>query len=178
MTVRQEYPETFSRSHMPDSFDDNLIALLPNLRRFALSLCRRPDLADDLVQLTAERAFAARDRFDPSTRLDAWLFRILRNAWIDHTRRTRTQGTTVDIDDAPDAGLVDGTKTIEDKLMLRTVETAIANLPTDQRAVMLLICVEDLSYKEAAGILEIPIGTVMSRLARARLALSTTLGIN
>ncbi len=163
---------------MPDSFDDNLIALLPNLRRFALSLCRRPDLADDLVQVTAERAFAARDRFDPATRLDAWLFRILRNAWIDHTRRARTQGTTVDIDDAPDAGLVDGTKTIEDKLMLRTVEAAIAALPTDQREVMLLICVEDLSYKEAAAILEIPIGTVMSRLARARLAISTKLGIN
>jgi RNA polymerase sigma-70 factor, ECF subfamily len=163
---------------MPDRFDDNLIALLPNLRRFALSLCRQPDIADDLVQLTAERAFAARDRFDPATRLDAWLFRILRNAWIDHTRRARNQGTTVDIDDAPDAGLVDGTKAIEDKLMLRTVEAAMGTLPTDQREVMMLICVEDLSYKEAAAILEIPIGTVMSRLARARLAISAKLGIN
>lgn len=163
---------------MPDSFQDNLIALLPNLRRFALSLCRQPDLADDLVQITAERAFAARDRFDPATRLDAWLFRILRNAWIDHIRRMKTQGTSVDIDDAPDAGLVDGTKTVEDKLMLRTVETAMATLPTEQREVMLLICVEDLSYKEAAAVLEIPIGTVMSRLARARLAISAKLGIN
>jgi RNA polymerase sigma-70 factor, ECF subfamily len=162
---------------MPDSFEDNLIALLPNLRRFALSLCRRPDLADDLVQTTAERAFAARDRFDPATRLDAWLFRILRNAWIDQTRRTKTQGTTVDIDDAPDAGLVDGTKNIEDTLMLRTVEAAMAALPTDQREVMMLICVEDLSYKEAAAILDVPIGTVMSRLARARLAISSKLGI-
>jgi RNA polymerase sigma-70 factor (ECF subfamily) len=163
---------------MPDNFDDNLIALLPNLRRFALSLCRRAELADDLVQITAERAFAARDRFDPATRLDAWLFRILRNAWIDQTRRTQTQGATVDIDDAPDANPVDGTKTIEDKLMLRTVEAAMAALPADQREVMILICVEELSYKEAAAVLEIPIGTVMSRLARARLAISTKLGIN
>ncbi|MFM2390788.1 MAG: hypothetical protein RLZZ437_2343 [Pseudomonadota bacterium] len=162
---------------MPDSFENNLIALLPNLRRFALSLCRRGDLADDLVQITAERAFAARSRFDPTTRLDAWLFRILRNAWIDQTRRTQTQGTVVDIDDAPDAGIVDGTKTVEDKLMLRSVEAAIAALPTDQREVMLLICVEDLSYKEAAAVLDVPIGTVMSRLARARLAISATLGI-
>jgi RNA polymerase sigma-70 factor (ECF subfamily) len=163
---------------MPDNFDDNLIALLPNLRRFALSLCRRAELADDLVQITAERAFAARDRFDPATRLDAWLFRILRNAWIDQTRRTQTQGATVDIDDAPDASPVDGTKTIEDKLMLRTVEAAMAALPADQREVMMLICVEELSYKEAAAVLEIPIGTVMSRLARARLAISTRLGID
>jgi RNA polymerase sigma-70 factor, ECF subfamily len=73
------------------------------------------------------------------------LFRILRNAWIDQTRRIKNQSTSVDIDDAPDGGLVDGTKTVEDKLMLRTVEAAMAALPTDQREVMMLICVEDLS---------------------------------
>ena len=92
---------------MRDKFSDGLIALLPNLRRFALSLCRRADLADDLVQTTAERAFAARERFDPATRLDAWLFRILRNAWIDHARRRTTQGVTVDIHDTPEAVVVE-----------------------------------------------------------------------
>ncbi len=162
---------------MPDSFNEDLIALLPNLRRFALSLCRRSDLADDLVQITAERAFAAKDRFDRSSRLDAWLFRILRNAWIDHARRTTTRGTQVELDDAPDAGIVDGVRDMEAVLMLRKTEAAMAELPDDQREVMMLVCVDELTYKEAAEVIGVPIGTVMSRLARARLALSVKLGI-
>lgn len=162
---------------MKDSFSKDLIALLPNLRRFALSLCRRPDLADDLVQITAERAFAARDRFDPATRLDAWLFRILRNAWIDHVRRVKTQGTTVDIADTPDAAVVDGVRNVEALLMLRQTEAAMAELPEDQREVLVLVCVEDLSYREAAEVIGVPIGTVMSRLSRGRLALAGKMGI-
>jgi RNA polymerase sigma-70 factor (ECF subfamily) len=162
---------------MGDRFTEDLVALLPNLRRFALSLCRRPDVADDLVQITAERAFAARDRFDPTTRLDAWLFRILRNAWIDHTRRTVTQGTTVDIADMPEAVVVDGVRETEAHLMLKRTWAAMAELPEDQREVMMLVCVDELSYREAAEVIGVPIGTVMSRLARARLALSSRLGI-
>lgn len=162
---------------MSDKFTEDLIALLPNLRRFALSLCRRPDVVDDLAQITAERAFAARDRFGPTMRLDTWLFRILRNAWIDQTRRTNTQDTTVDIDDAPDAATVDGRKVTETSLMLTAAEKAMGELPEEQREVMLLICVEELSYKEAAEVLGIPIGTIMSRLARARLAISEKMGI-
>lgn len=162
---------------MRDRFSDDLIAFLPNLRRFALSLCRSTDLADDLVQITAERALAARDRFDPSTRIEAWLLRILRNAWIDHARRTATQGTSVDIEETPDASIADGTAHVESVLMLRRTETAIATLPDDQREVMMLVCVDDLSYREAAEVIGVPIGTVMSRLARARLALAQKLGI-
>ncbi|MCU0911376.1 MAG: RNA polymerase sigma factor [Rhodobacteraceae bacterium] len=162
---------------MGDRFTEDLVALLPNLRRFALSLCRRPDVADDLVQITAERAFAARDRFDPTTRLDAWLFRILRNAWIDHTRRVVTQGTTVDIADMPEAVVVDGVRETEAHLMLKRTWAAMAELPEDQREVMMLVCVDELSYREAAEVIGVPIGTVMSRLARARLALSSRLGI-
>nr|MCU0906594.1 RNA polymerase sigma factor [Paracoccaceae bacterium] len=82
-----------------DTFADDLIALLPNLRRFALSLGRASDVADDLVQVTVERALLARDRYDPAARLDAWCFRILKNAWIDMTRRTRIRGVTVDVHD-------------------------------------------------------------------------------
>ncbi len=163
---------------MTDKFSTDLITLLPNLRRFALSLCRRADLADDLVQITAERAFAARDRFDPATRMDAWLFRILRNAWIDHARRTMTQGVTVDIDDAPDAAVFDGVRHTEAVIMLKKTEAAMAGLPVDQREVMMLVCVDELSYREAAEVIGVPIGTVMSRLARARLALAEKLGIN
>jgi RNA polymerase sigma-70 factor (ECF subfamily) len=162
---------------MHDRFSTDLIALLPNLRRFALSLCRRSDLADDLVQTTAERAFAARDQFDPATRMDAWLFRILRNAWLDTTRRQQTRGTEVDIADAPEARVTDGVVETENRLMLQSVEAAMADLPQDQREVMMMICVEELSYKEAAEVLDIPIGTVMSRLARARLAIAAALGI-
>ncbi|MGZ2255938.1 RNA polymerase sigma factor [Roseobacter sp. A03A-229] len=163
---------------MSDTFADGIIALLPNLRRFAISLCRSPDTADDLVQITVERAFKAREQFDPDTRLDAWLFRILRNAWIDMTRRSKTRGTEIDIDDAPDASTVDGAKVTETALMLTSAKAAIETLPEPQRDVIMLICVEELSYKEAAEVLETPVGTVMSRLARARLAIAKKLGIN
>ena len=81
---------------MDAAFGEALIALLPNLRRFALSLSRKPDLADDLVQITVERAIAGQAGFDRQARLEPWLFRIMRNAWIDMTRRQRSAGTQVD----------------------------------------------------------------------------------
>lgn len=162
---------------MRDSFNDDLIAFLPNLRRFALSLCRRSDLADDLVQVTAERALTARDRFDPLTRIEPWLLRILRNAWIDHTRRVTNQGQGIDVHEQPELLVVDGVKHTDAVLMLRKTEAAMATLPEDQREVMMLICVDELSYREAAEVIGVPIGTVMSRLARARLALAEKLGI-
>lgn len=163
---------------MSDRFADDIIAFLPNLRRFAISLCRSYDTADDLVQITVERAFASREQFDPNSRLEAWLFRILRNAWIDMVRRNKTRGTQIDIDDAPDASTVDGTKVTEDALMLGAAQRAIETLPENQRDVIMLICVEEMSYKEAAVVLDTPVGTIMSRLARARLAISEKLGIN
>ncbi|WP_208349443.1 RNA polymerase sigma factor [Pseudaestuariivita rosea] len=163
---------------MSDHFADDIIAFLPNLRRFALSLCRNANTADDLVQVTVERAFRARDQFDPTTRLDAWLFRILRNAWIDMVRRQTTQGTEIDIDDAPDARVIDGVQTVETSLMLKSARAAMQSLPDDQRDVMMLICVEELSYKEASAVLGVPVGTVMSRLSRARIAVAKKLGIN
>jgi RNA polymerase sigma-70 factor (ECF subfamily) len=163
---------------MHDSFVEDIVVLLPNLKRFALSLCRRPDLADDLVQITAERAFRARHQFDPATRLEAWLFRILRNAWIDMVRRDATRGETVDIHDTPQADPVDSAAQTDDRLMLQSVRAAMATLPEDQRAVLHLVCVEGLSYAEAAQTLGIPQGTVMSRLSRARRALAEKVGIN
>ena len=162
---------------MADRFAEDLVTLLPRLRRFALSLCRKGDLADDLVQVTAERAFAARDRFDPATRMDSWCFRILRNAWLDGVRRDKTRGPMVELADAPDAGGVDGVAVTESRLMLRAVMAAMDRLPDDQREVLMLVCVEDLSYKEAAAVLDIPLGTVMSRLSRGRLALAAATGI-
>lgn len=162
---------------MRDDFEQELVAALPRLRRFALSLCRRGDVADDLVQTTVERAIGSRHLHDPSTRLDPWLFRILRNAWIDAARRQATRGSEIDIGDAPDAAVIDGDRVTEAMLMLRKTEEALATLPEEQREVILLVCFEDLSYAEAAEVLEIPKGTVMSRLARGRAALAERLGI-
>jgi RNA polymerase sigma-70 factor, ECF subfamily len=162
---------------MRNEFERDLVAALPKLKRFALSLCRRGDIADDLVQTTVERAIQSRDRYDPATRLDPWLFRILRNAWIDMTRRRLTRGTEIDVVDAPDAAVIDGDRVTEAVLMLRKTEAALATLPDEQREVIILVCFEELSYAETAEVLGIPKGTVMSRLARGRVALAERLGI-
>jgi RNA polymerase sigma-70 factor (ECF subfamily) len=159
-------------------FGDRLIAFLPNLRRFAISLCRSPDIADDLVQLACERAIANASAFVPGTRFDAWMFRILRNLWIDQLRRDRSAGRTDDIGIheeklAGDLGLAP-----EHRLVLKDVWKAIAELSDDQREVLLLVCVEELSYREAADVLSVPIGTVMSRLARARINIAAAAGID
>ena len=163
---------------MADEFGQQLIGYLPNLRRFAMSLCRSADMADDLVQATCEKALVNRDKFESGTRMDAWLFRILRNAWIDRTRRHKTEGVAVDVEDAPDQLSEDGRSFTESRLMLNTTLQAVDDLPDGQREVLLLVCVEELSYRDAADVLEVPIGTVMSRLARARRGLAETLGIN
>ncbi|MGX0975777.1 RNA polymerase sigma-70 factor (ECF subfamily) [Roseovarius sp. MBR-51] len=163
---------------MSDKFTEDVVALLPALKRFALSLCRRGDLADDLVQITAERAFRARDRFDTATHLQAWLFRILRNAWIDTLRRDATRGETVDIHESPQPDPIDSAAQTDDRLTLNAVRIAMADLPEDQRMVMHLVCIEGLSYAETAATLDIPQGTVMSRLSRARLALAKAVGID
>jgi len=162
---------------MAADFEADLLARLPVLRRFALSLCRNPDTADDLVQITVEKAILGRASFDPATRLDAWLFRILRNAWIDMTRRHRTRGTEIDVGDIPEVATVDGRRLTEARLMLDAAARALESLPVEQREVLILVCYEELSYAEAAQVLGIPVGTVMSRLSRGRIALAEKLGM-
>lgn len=162
---------------MDAAFGEALVALLPNLRRYALSLARRGDQADDLVQQTVERAIANAASFDRAQRLEPWLFRIMRNAFIDQTRRQRSAGIQVDIHDMPEALPSDPGPGLEARLMLRSVEAAMSTLSPEQREILHLVCVEEMSYADTARILEIPIGTVMSRLARARIALSDKLGI-
>ena len=166
---------------MPDDGLDigaRVVSFLPNLRRFAIALCRSRDLADDLVQSACEKALIGGERFDPATRFDAWMFRILRNLWIDHLRRYRTAGPQHDIADHDEIAGRDGAVEVEERSDLRHVAGAIDRLAPEQREVLLLVCVEDLSYKEAADVLSIPIGTVMSRLARARRHLIVETGIN
>ncbi|MDP5305932.1 RNA polymerase sigma factor [Paracoccus spongiarum] len=162
---------------MDAAFGEDLIRLLPNLRRYALSLTRRPDLAEDLVQITVERAIAASGSFQPGAQLAPWLLRIARNAFIDMTRRQKSEGSRVDIHEFPDAVATDGEAAIEARLMLQATRRAMQDLPEDQREILHLVCIQDLSYAEAAEVLDIPRGTVMSRLSRARLALAQALGL-
>ncbi|OCP02689.1 MULTISPECIES: RNA polymerase sigma factor [unclassified Ensifer] len=158
-------------------FGERLVAFLPNLRRFAISLCRSRDVADDLVQAACEKAIAASERFEEGTRFDAWMFRILRNLWIDQLRRQKTAGTTEEIEAQPALAVPSGEAGAEARMALKSVAAAIDGLVPEQREVLMLTCVEELSYKEAADVLGIPIGTVMSRLARARKNLAEAAGI-
>jgi RNA polymerase sigma-70 factor (ECF subfamily) len=155
-----------------------LVEMLPRLRRFAVSLCGRRDVADDLVQLACEKALVNVDSFTAGTRFDSWMFRILRNAWIDQLRRRKTEGHTEDVYERPDLVGAQGEADVESKMTLQRVWEAIGKLPGDQREVLLLVCIEGLSYKETAEVLELPIGTVMSRLARARTKIAAQAGID
>ena len=144
-----------------------MIALLPRRRAFARALARSSEGADDLVQATCEKALRAGDSWTPGSRLDSWMFRIMQNHWIDTTRSNR-QHAPLDTPGALEAVAEDGRQVVEAKLTLGSVGRVIEDMPEDQRAVLVLVCVEELSYREAAEVLALPIGTVMSRLARAR----------
>lgn len=155
---------------------DQMILLLPRLRRFARALAGSKEDADDLVQDTVERALRSIGTWEPNSRLDSWMFRILRNLWIDRLRRRKAERIDRDAEVSADIAGEDGRRTAEGRLALAEVQNVIAGLPEQQREVLALVCVEDLSYREAAEILDVPMGTVMSRLARARQALAATLG--
>lgn len=153
----------------------HMIALLPRLRAFAHALARSGDAADDLVQATCEKALGAVDSWTPGSRLDSWMFRIMQNHWIDLKRRTRPQ-TGLDGPDGLRLVAEDGRRVAEARLTLGTVRDLIEEMSEDQRTVLVLVCVEELSYREAAEVLDIPIGTVMSRLARARKTIADAMG--
>lgn len=152
-----------------------MAAIVPRLRRFAYGLTGSIDAGDDLVQSTCERALSRLHLWQPGTRLDSWMYRIMQNLWIDELRAGRRREIATDSEalDAMIGG--DAEREVGVRLDLAAVRRHIAALPPDQRAVLLLVSVDGLSYKEAAAVLEVPIGTVMSRLARARLALARAL---
>jgi RNA polymerase sigma-70 factor, ECF subfamily len=148
-----------------------IVEFLPRLRRFSQALTGDKDKGDDLVQETCARALSRAGQWEPGTRLDSWMFRIAQNIWLDQRRAHKVRGDAADIDQAYDVAGEDGRLVTESRLTLREVSRGIAELPPDQQVIIALICVEGLSYKEAAEVLNVPIGTVMSRLARARRAL-------
>lgn len=150
---------------------DQLITLLPRLRRFCMALTKSADAGDDLLQATVERALTRFEQYQEGTRLDSWLFRIAQNIYIDELRSKARRGIVVDIDNIPNIAVDDGMQIVEGRSELAKARDAMANLPEDQRMLMALIVIDGQSYKQAAEILDIPIGTVMSRLARARRAI-------
>lgn len=155
-------------------FEADLLALLPRLRRFARALARDPADADDLCQLALEKALVGRGSWQPGTRMDSWMYRIMRNAWIDTVRsRSRAAQTFV----AEEAGAMVGDDGgTEAGALRRDIDAALHALPDEQREAVALVLVEGLAYREAAEVLDIPMGTLTSRLVRGRQALMAMLG--
>lgn len=149
----------------PQDFESEVVSWLPQVRRYARALTGDSAWADDLVQDTAERALSRWSAFRPHSNLRAWLFTILRNLYVDQLRGRRE--FAVDDESAPWRNL-EAPRSEVDGLVLRDVERALYCLTVEQREVLLLVGVEELSYSEAAAVLGVPAGTVMSRLSRAR----------
>ena len=147
-----------------------LEANLARLWRYGLVLSGARDAADDLVQATCVRALERAAQFQPGTRIDHWLTAILRSIWLNEvrSRRVRLGGGLVD---ASEALIVDGAQEVETNIFAAEVLRAVGRLPEAQREAVLLVYGEGRTYSEAAEIMAIPIGTVMSRLSAARLAI-------
>jgi RNA polymerase sigma-70 factor (ECF subfamily) len=156
----------------PSFSRDELVALLPRLRRFARLVAGQREDADDLVQVAIERALTRGDQWQPGTRLDSWMFRIMKNAWIDEVRARARRNALFAPEEAGEHVGTAGDPHV-DRL---AVEKALSRLSEDQRLAIGLVLVEGLAYKEAAEVLDIPIGTLTSRIARGREALQALLG--
>jgi len=152
-----------------ERFRADLQALLPRLRRFGHALCGSQHEGDDLVQDSLEKALMREGQFEAGTRMDSWMFRIMQTTWIDKARaRVRRNRIVEPMSDGIDVAGEDGSRTFAARIELDKVRKAMAALPDDERAVLALVSIEGMTYREAADALAIPIGTVMSRVARAR----------
>ncbi|OYX01821.1 MAG: RNA polymerase subunit sigma [Rhizobiales bacterium 32-66-8] len=156
-----------------DQFLDQLEACVPALRRYARALTRNADLADDLVQDCLERAISRRGLFRPSGPVRAWLFTVLLNLYRNALRSSQRRGEMVHIDTVPELSTP---APQPGHLALAEIARAIDMLPQEQKEALLLVALEGLPYQEAADILKIPPGTLMSRLGRARAALRVMTG--
>jgi RNA polymerase sigma-70 factor (ECF subfamily) len=158
-----------------DPFQREIVDLLPRLRRLARALTRNAADADDLVQAAVERALARRRQWTAGTRLDSWVFRIMKNTWIDETR-SRTRRGRVFLPEALGARVADdAAEGMGTRMEARDAAAAMGTLPEEQRLAVALVLVEGLSYREAADVLEVPVGTLTSRLVRGRQALQARL---
>jgi RNA polymerase sigma-70 factor (ECF subfamily) len=159
---------------VPASLRTELLAAVPSLRHFALSLARDSSRADDLVQETLLKAWANIDRFEQGTNLNAWLFTILRNHF--HSEHRKQHGEVEDIDGGYAARLISIPEQ-PGKIALSELEVALDRLPPDQREALVLIGIDGLSYEDAATICAVAVGTIKSRVYRARTKLGEILGI-
>lgn len=153
-----------------------IVAALPRLRRFCRGLTGHGEDGDDLMQSTVERALSRAHQFEPGTRVDAWMFRIARNLHIDAVRAGSRRGQQIDIEAIAESQGEDGRDLLENRSDLAAAQRALQAVPEDQRSAFLLVVVEGLSYREAAEVLEVPVGTIMSRLARARSRIDAAVG--
>jgi RNA polymerase sigma-70 factor (ECF subfamily) len=162
-----------SMTSATEEISERIVELLPRLRRFARSLSRNQHDADDLVQSVVERAWRNLEQLKPGANLHSWMFGIMKNAWIDDRRARGRRGEVALPDDSGDHPAVNPT---DMNANLWSVSEAMDKLPEEQRLAVALVLVEGMSYKEASEVLEIPMGTLTSRLARGRTALAAALG--
>ncbi|QIQ87934.1 sigma-70 family RNA polymerase sigma factor [Erythrobacter sp.] len=153
-------------------FKRELTEVVPHLRAFARGLCGRPDMADDLVQETLLKAWAAQERFEPGTSMRAWTFVILRNAYLTDMRRNRFRG---EYDEGVAERILTAPAGQEEPLHLSDMHRALLTLPPERREALLLVGAGGFSYEEAAQICGCAVGTIKSRVGRARAALNSML---
>lgn len=154
------------------NFGEQVGTLLPRLRRFARALTRHSQDADDLVQLAVERALTRSAQWRPDSSLTNWMLAIVRNAWIDEVRSRRRRNAVL----LPESEAVEvGDTGTDPDVEWWSIRSALERLPEEQRLAVALVLIEGLSYREAAQVMQVPIGTLTSRLARGRLALQATL---
>jgi RNA polymerase sigma factor (sigma-70 family) len=153
------------------AFEQEIVGLLPRLRRLARVLTRDATAADDLVQIAVERALTRKDQWRAGTRLDSWVMRIMKNAWIDETRSRSRWGKVLQPEDAG----VNVAENLAEPTDAMAIAQAMEQLPDEQRLAVALVLVDGLSYADAAEVLEIPPGTLNSRLVRGRMALMEAL---
>lgn len=149
-------------------FQARLVAFLPRLRRFCHGLAGNRDSGDDLLQSTVERALARHAQWQEGTSLESWVFKMASNLNIDRIRAQRVRGVAVSVDESFDLPGEDVLAHLEYRSDLEAAAAALAAMPADLRAVMTVVVLDGASYRDAADLLAIPIGTVMSRLSRAR----------
>lgn len=160
--------------NIPDSFREDLIGILPNLRAFAISLTGRPEYADDLVQETIVRAWTQHESYEPGTNMKAWLFMILRNEYFSQLRKRKRE---VEDPDGIHAGQLAEMPSQHGMMDLEDFRKALSALPEDQREAIILVGASGFSYDEAAEITGTAPGTIKSRVSRARATLATALGM-
>ncbi len=157
------------------AFECELLSLLPRLRRFARALARDAADADDLTQTALERALRSRSQWQRGTRMDSWMMKIMRNCWIDEVRSRARRSRTFAPEEAGQGAAPVMPSETERAVEANDVDRAMNLLPAEQREAVALVLVEGLSYREASDLLEIPIGTLTSRLNRGRKALAHAL---